>query len=93
MKKGQKVFDEEKMAVESLQHVKGSFAGAVAPAINALVSVDAQLAQMAINEASPGKNLDRANEQKAKALEKIAKGNPAKAIEHYKYAWQFATKN
>ena len=92
-KKGQKVFDEEKMAVEALQQVRGSFAGAVAPAINALVSVDAQLAQTAINEASPGPNLVKANAEKAKALEDIALGNPEKAIEHYKYAWQFATKN
>ena len=92
-KKGQRVFVEEKKAVEALQQVTGSFASAVAPAINTLVSVDAQLAQTAINEASPGNDLDKANAEKAKALDDIALGNPEKAIEHYKWAWQFATKN
>lgn len=90
--KGATVFDEEKRAVEDLLKVKGDLAAAVALAIDGLTNVDRQLAQTAIDEAPPGEYRNKAIEELAKGDEDRAKGEPNKAIDHYKKAWQQAIK-
>ncbi len=91
--KGQKVFEEEKKAVEELMKVKGPIAASLMPAIMGLAHVDEQLAQTAIDEAAPGKDKDKAINEMTLAAVDMANQDCDKAIERFKKAWQFATKN
>lgn len=60
--------------------------------INTLVTIDRALAQIAIDEATAAggndKRVAEANREMARAADRLAKGRPANAIEHYKHAWQ-----
>ncbi len=92
-KHGNKVFDEEKKAVDELGKVKEPD---VSGAIDQLVEIDAEIAQAAIDAAGAGsgdpKEVDKANEEMGKAQEELGKGKPDHAIDHYKKAWEHALK-
>ena len=95
-KKGGKVFDGAKDAVDQLLKVK---AADVATEIDGLVDVDQQLAKRAIddvpgtaanskNEANRSRELSAANAELAKGVG--SSGKPKDAIDHYKRAWEHA---
>ncbi|MEW5843825.1 MAG: T9SS type A sorting domain-containing protein [Bacteroidota bacterium] len=94
--KGEKVFDEEKDAVESLSEKKftGQFSSDALTTIKFLVTADKKLAQTAINEvvcngdSKCENNLHKANEQMAKAALAFSNGDYGKAIDGYKSAWK-----
>jgi len=92
-KKGKKVFDEMKKAVNDLMKIKGLD---VSDAINSLVEVGRMLAQIAIDDAiaagGKAKEIEKAEKEMAKASEDISKGKFDKAIGHYKKAWERAQK-
>lgn len=66
--------------------------------IGKLVTADKMLAETALNDAKaipdPGKKIvneiEKSEEELAKAAKALAKGDPEKAIDHYKYAWKYA---
>lgn len=93
--KGQKVFEEEKHAVQKLRDIKNP-SSLILDAIDALVGADDTLARHAVALAQA--NLGADGKYLAKAYDELAKAdgyltvNPEKAIEHYKKAWQHATK-
>jgi hypothetical protein len=93
--KGNKVFDEEKKAVQELQKVTGID---VSMAITSLVQVDRALAEAAINSVNCGtdtkcqKELNKAQEALVKGNTEAAKPDPDKAIDNYKKAWETAVK-
>jgi hypothetical protein len=93
--KGNKVFDEEKKAVQELQKVTGIN---VTWAITSLVQVDRALAEAAINSVNCGtdtkcqKELNKAQEALVKGNTEAAKPDPDKAIDNYKKAWETAVK-
>ncbi|MCK9209560.1 MAG: T9SS type A sorting domain-containing protein [Ignavibacteriaceae bacterium] len=99
--KGNKVFDEEKDAVEKLTDKKfnGQFKIDALVAINFLITADRTLAQVAIDDAVAvcngdkdcQKDIDKANDEMAKAATAIGKGNFGDAIERYKNAWEKVT--
>ncbi|MCX5762945.1 MAG: right-handed parallel beta-helix repeat-containing protein [Gemmatimonadetes bacterium] len=92
--KGEDVFEEEKSAVEELRKIKtGAVSATVAQAVLALVNVDKQLAQTAINEAPAGRNKTKALASMAKAAHELADGHPEEAIDLYKEAWKQVTHN
>ena len=71
----------------------------VSGVIDALVAVDENLAQDAIDAADAfagdskvDKEIAKANEEMDKAQEKLAEGKPDKAIDHFKKAWEHAQK-
>jgi hypothetical protein len=93
-KDGQKVFQEEKDAVNKLMellHDKLNTlpAGTLEPLIAQLVAVDRALAETAI--ADPTTQAKAQNEL-LKGDNELANGKPINAIEHYRNAWQQATK-
>ena len=63
----------------------------ITASIQALVDADRLLAQTATDEALPGKEKDKANEELAKGDAELP-AKPDKAIDHYKKAWEHATK-
>jgi hypothetical protein len=87
-------FNEEKNAVEDLMQIK-SPSPAITSAITAIVDIDQNLAQIAIDEAvSRGGNATRianANSEMAKAAADVLAGKFDNAIDHYRNAWQQAT--
>ncbi|RDJ32658.1 MAG: VWA domain-containing protein [Crenarchaeota archaeon] len=99
-KHGHKVFDEEKSAVKDLLKIqKDDPTTDVSGIISALVDVDRQLAQDAINAATSfagdkkvDKELEKANDEMDKAQEELDDGKPDKAIDHFKKAWEHAQK-
>jgi hypothetical protein len=86
---GKKVFDEEKKAVEELTRVKNTN---VSTEILEIVDIDRDLAQTAYNEASPGAEKTKAQQELAKGDADAANQKYASAIEHYKKAWEHAIK-
>ena len=90
--KGEDVFEEEKDAVEELRKIRtGAVSATVAQAVLALVNVDKQLAQTAINEAPAGRDKTKALASMAKAAHELADGHPEEAIDLYKEAWKQVT--
>jgi len=96
-KKGKKVFNGEKHAVERLHKLIKDKKCPIPDAtlqgfIDRLVAVDGQLASVAISDAIAAgldpKKIARAQHEMAKAVRAIARGHFAAAIEHYKHAWQ-----
>jgi hypothetical protein len=101
-KKGNKVFDEEKNAVEHLLKVKGPTPN-VSSEITELVDIDHDLAQTAIDEipatANNPKNQSKVDKERAEANKEQAKGDTdagngkaKEGIDHYKHAWEHAQK-
>ena len=99
-REGEKVFEEEKKAVEHLLKVKNT---SVSQEIADLVQIDRDLAETAIDEIPAAANdpnrQDEVDEKRAKANEELAKGDadrnaskPKEAIDHYKKAWEHAQK-
>lgn len=88
--KGDKVFDEEKDAVQDLTDKK--FTGQFDAAIYFLLAADSNLAKVAINEAGSGDphELAMANKKFEKALADYALGKYDNAIDDYKKAWEHA---
>ena len=101
-KDGDKVFNEEKDAVNKLSELlkdkKNSLSAdqttIVKDSIVNLVAADRALAQVAINAAIDAggdpKEIDKANEEFAKGDSELAKEKYDNAIEHYRNAWQHA---
>ncbi len=97
--KGKKVFDETKKAVNELLKVTrdgGSEAVGVETAVTALVNAAQTLAETAVDQAiiadGNQEKIDKALGEMAKAREELDKGEPDKAIRHYKKAWNYAQK-
>ena len=99
-KDGDKVFEEEKKAVDHLLKVKNT---SVSEEIADLVQIDRDLAETAINEipatANDPKKQDEVDDKRAKANQELAKGDsdrtagkPKDAIDHYEKAWEQAQK-
>jgi hypothetical protein len=97
-KKGQKVFEEEKHAVEKLQEIqkdrKSTSRAAMQSFIDRIVAVDRRLAQTAVTEAAGGnpKEVAKANDELTKGDQDAAAGKPTDAIDHYRSAWEHAQK-
>ena len=99
-KHGHKVFGEEKSAVKDLLKIqKDDSTTDVSDVIDALVDVDENLAQDAIDAAGAfagdskvDKEIAKANEEMDKSQEKFDEGKPDKAIDHFKKAWEHAQK-
>ncbi|MBT8198000.1 MAG: ExeM/NucH family extracellular endonuclease, partial [Acidimicrobiia bacterium] len=91
--KGKKVFDEHKKAIKELEKVDAPEASDV---IAALVQVDADLAQGAIDIAvatgGDTKDITKALKEMVKAEHYLNKGKPDNAVDRYKKAWERATK-
>jgi hypothetical protein len=98
-KKGARVFEDEKEAVQKLRQLLKDRKSDVADAtlqrwIDTLVTIDRALAQIAIDESGlTGKRLAEANREMAKAADSLAKDRPGNAIEHFKQAWQKTQKH
>ena len=101
-KRGARVFEDEKEAVQKLRQLLKDKKSDVADAslqswIDTLVTIDRALAQIAIDEATAAggndKRVAEANKEMARADDRLAKGRPTGAIEHYKHAWQKLQKN
>ena len=96
-KKGQEVFDHEKIAVQRLMDLlKGTSIpdGAIQPMIDDLLNADRILAQTAIDDAiaaggKPAK-ITQAQNEMALAASEAAAGHYDHAIDHYKAAWKHA---
>jgi hypothetical protein len=95
---GDKVFEEEKKAVDHLLKVKNT---SVSQEIADLVQIDRDLAETAIDEipatANNPKEQDEVDNERAKANQELAKGDadrdngkPKEAIDHYEKAWEHA---
>lgn len=97
-KKGKEVFYQERHAVQKLREVSNNNPPiAVRAAIDALVALDRELSQIAINEATTAggqaSELAKAREELAKGDKEASSGKPDKAIEHYGHAWEHAIKS
>lgn len=94
-KKGEKVFEDEKHAVQALMGIKNP-SPAVLQAIDDICAVDRQLAQIAIDDMTAGggdpKELQKANQELAKGDADAANGKCDNAIDHYRNAWKHAQK-
>ena len=103
VKKGNKVFEDEKHAVQRLTSMmdnkkeSSSFVTTLQNAINKLVGVDQGLAQMAIVDASSlspsgdsAKDISQAQKIMTDALTDASKGHFADAIQDYSQAWRLA---
>jgi hypothetical protein len=97
--KGNKVFDEEKMAANMLVLVikdGGPAAGAVQVAAEMLVVADQALAEAAIDAAIAGggdaNRIERAEYELAQAADALGRGHYERAIDHCKRAWDNAVK-
>jgi CSLREA domain-containing protein len=96
-KKSGTIFKQEKDAAQSLLKVIAANRGVAAKAqeaIDDLVEVDREIAQLALDEAVAGggdpKVLANANNEMSKARQALAAGRPGDAIDHYGKAWQDA---
>jgi hypothetical protein len=90
-KKGDKVFDEEKAAVDSLTDIKKpspSLAATIASSVQTLTSADRSLAVTAISESTDPKKVAQANKELAAGDKEASKGHFEQAIDHYKNAWK-----
>ena len=90
---GKKAFDKMKKAVEKLLEVSNPPAP-ITEAIDSLVNLSQSMAQVRLDEAialngDAGK-IAESVEAMNKAAEKLAEGEPHKAIEEYKHAWEKA---
>ena len=98
VKRGKRVFEDEKEAVEKLTELLKDAKSGVAKAkvqgwITTLVGIDRSLAVTAVSEATlTAKRAAAVAKEFDKAAAALAKGKPAEAIEHFKHAWQLATK-
>jgi hypothetical protein len=97
VKKGNKVFDNEREAVKKLMDLikdkKSNIPDATLQAfIDCFKAVDRELAEIAINEAAAAgvkpKKVEKAREELAKGDEEMAQGHHDHAIDHYKHAWE-----
>ncbi|NNC75045.1 MAG: ExeM/NucH family extracellular endonuclease [Acidimicrobiia bacterium] len=92
-KKGKKVFDDHKKAVKELEKVDETDVDSV---IDSLVAADRAFAEEALDIAiaTGGKRseITKALKEMAKAEKELMKGNPDKAIDRYKRAWERALK-
>jgi fibronectin-binding autotransporter adhesin len=94
VKKSDTVFKQERAAMENLLKaiaITPGLAARAQEAINDLVEVDGEIAQLAIDEAVAG-GADRkltamANNEMAQARQAVAAGHPGDAIDHYGRAW------
>jgi len=100
VKEGEKVFNEEKDAVNQLRDLiknkKSSIADtALQPFVDRIVEADRLLAVVAIADAAGGdpKDIAKANEELGKGSAEAALGKYDSAIEHYRNAWKFAQKS
>lgn len=98
--KSESVFKFEKTAAQNLLKVVatgGAIAVQAQNAINELVAVDKEIAQLAIDEATSGggdpKTIAQANAQMTAAQQALTAGRPDTAIDKYKKAWQSAIKS
>jgi len=93
-KDGQKVFQDEKDTVGKLQDLikKGYQVATLQVAIGNLVLIDRILAEVAINECTDAKAQAKAQDELAKGDAEAANGKPENAVEHYRNAWDHATK-
>jgi hypothetical protein len=98
-KHGEKVFNEEKDAVNKLRELIKDQKSTIPDAtlqdfIDPLVGADRQLAVVAIADAAGGdpKDIAKANEELAKGDSEAADGKYTDAIEHYRNAWKHALK-
>ena len=100
-KGGEKVFNEEKDAVNQLKNLMKDKHSTIPDAtlqgfINRIVAADQRLAQVAINDAigrgGDSKKIAKANEELAKGDSENSEGKPDNAIEHYRTAWDQALK-
>jgi hypothetical protein len=100
-KDGEKVFKEEKKAVEALEDFIEDTEGcddAAALAIADLVAVDMMLVDVAMDEVlcdgdrKCAKQMENAAKARAKADEKLAEGDAGSAITQLKNAWEFVQK-
>ncbi|HEX3085833.1 MAG TPA: thrombospondin type 3 repeat-containing protein [Pyrinomonadaceae bacterium] len=98
-KGGEKVFNEEKDAVNKLRELMKDKHSTIPDAtlqgfIKRIQLADRRLAEVAINDHSGGdsKKLAKANEELSKGDSEYADGKPDSAIEHYRVAWDQALK-
>jgi hypothetical protein len=98
-KKGQEVFDHEKKAVAKLmQLLKGDSIpdSSLQPIVDDLLNADQFIAQTEIADATAAhgdaKKIAQAQDELAKAADQRSKGNDDKAVDHYKHAWENASK-
>jgi hypothetical protein len=98
-RKGEKVFQAEKDAVNKLRELLDDKKSTVSHSalldlIQRLVNADQKLAAIAISDASTGdpKDIEKAMEELTKGGERAAQGKYDDAIEHYKNAWKSANK-
>jgi hypothetical protein len=99
VKDGEKVFNEEKDAVNQLRDLikdkKSSISDMTLQSfVDRIVAVDRLLAVVAIADATGGdsKDIAKANDELGKGDNETAKGKYDSAIEHYRNAWKFAQK-
>jgi parallel beta-helix repeat protein len=97
--KGSKVFDEDRKAVNELQHVTkaaGATVAAVKESIEDLVVADEVLARAAIWAAVDGNGkpaeIAKARDEFTKAVAYQTAGNWDNAVDHFKKAWEHATR-
>jgi beta-glucanase (GH16 family) len=95
-KHGKKSFDRMKQAVQELSKIEGPQTAAAQGAIDNLIAISAGLASNAIAIAdlnnADSKKIEKALDEIEKAEEELAEGKADKAVEHYRKAWDEATK-
>jgi len=92
---GKKVFDEEKHVVHQLAQINdpsAALAAQIVDWIEQLEDADMILAQTAIDEATDAKSIEQANRQMTAAQRELTKGNLDSAFDHWKNAWDKATR-
>ena len=101
-KRGERVFEDDHEAVQSLRELLRDRKSGVADAsiqlwIGALVTIDRRIAQVAIDDATAAggnaKRLAEAARELAKAGDDLARGRQAEAIEHFASAWAKAVES
>ena len=99
VKDGEKVFNEEKDAVNQLRDlIKGKKSSisdmTLQSFVDRIVAVDRLLAVVAIADATGGdsKDIAKANDELGKGDNETAKGKYDSGIEHYRNAWKFVQK-
>jgi len=91
-KQAEKIFTDERAAVNSLMGIKGTMPAGAQQAIMDLLAADRIIAQVAISDAVGGdpKKLAAAAEEMNKAQDAINKGDFNVAIDHFMNAWKKA---